>query len=98
MQVQWTNEFRSWILGLRDERARTRILARLARLRDQDHFGDAKSLGGGVSELRIDYGPGYRVYVTRRGDVLVIVLCGGDKSSQERDIASARSIAEQLRS
>ena len=60
------------------------------------NFGDAKSVGGGVQELRVDYGPGYRVYFTRRGDVVVILLCGGDKRTQDADIKQARELAKEL--
>lgn len=78
-----------WFDKLRDQRAQQRIDARLARVRN-GLFGDAKSVGGGVSELRIDYGPGYRLYYGRDGDQIVILLCGGDKSTQDADIAKAR--------
>ncbi len=84
--------FDVWLNGLRDIRARARIVARLDRLID-GNFGDARPVGGGVSELRIDYGPGYRVYFMRRGSVLVVVLAGGDKRTQHNDIKTAQRIA-----
>ena len=83
------NPFREWLEALRDRDARARIRVRINRIR-QGNFGDCKTVGGGVSELRIDYGPGYRVYFGRRGETIVILLCGGDKRTQTRDIASAQ--------
>ena len=80
---------------MRDLRAKARIDARL-RLLSLAHLGDAKSLGGGLSELRIDYGPGYRLYFTRRGSALVIPLTGGDKARQSADIARARALDAEL--
>jgi len=87
-----TAEFRRWFAGLRDGRAEGRILARLRRL-SLGNFGDTKSLGRGLHELRVDYGPGYRIYFVRRGDALVLLALGGDKSRQRTDIARARAIA-----
>ncbi len=95
MQVKWTLEFQDWLDHLRDRGAQAIIDARIARLRD-GNFGHARSLGQGLSELKIDYGPGYRIYFTRRGDTLVILLHGGDKSGQTRDITRARALVEQL--
>lgn len=95
IDVRQTAIFEAWIDGLADTRAAERIAIRIARLR-AGLMGDIKPVGGGVSELRIDYGPGYRLYLTQRGRVLVILLCGGDKSSQRRDIARAKALAEDL--
>ena len=78
--------------GLRDVRGRAKIAARIDRL-SMGHPGDVRPVGEGISELRIHYGPGYRVYYIQRGAVLVVLLCGGDKSSQSRDIASAKKLA-----
>ena len=86
--------FDSWLSGLRDRRAVARIAARLDRLA-AGNPGDAEPVGEGVSELRINYGPGYRVYFIQRGPVLVILLCGGDKSTQSKDIRQAKVLAEQ---
>lgn len=87
-----TADFRRWFASLRDSRAKGRILARLRRL-SLGNFGDARSLGGGLHELRVDYGPGYRIYFVRRGDALVLLAWGGDKSRQKADIVRARAIA-----
>ncbi len=95
IEVSETATFTRWIERLRDLRARARILARIDRLAF-GHLGDVKSVGGGVSELRIDHGPGYRVYFTWRGRALVLLLCGGDKSSQARDIELARDLAKEI--
>jgi putative addiction module killer protein len=86
--------FAEWIAGLRDERARARIADRIIRL-ESGLSGDVKFFEG-TGEMRIDYGPGYRVYFVRRGDTLVILLCGGDKRSQRRDIKKAKAMAKDL--
>ena len=81
--------FPEWLRGLRDGSARNRIRQRIARVR-LGNFGDTRSVGDGIHELRIDTGPGYPVYFGREGDATVILLCGGDKSTQSRDMARAR--------
>lgn len=95
IDVRQTDEFATWLRSLKDARAQKRIAQRLARVQ-AGLFGDVKSVGRSVSELRIDYGPAYRVYFTRRANTVVILLCGGDKSSQSRDIAKAQKMAEEL--
>lgn len=85
------NPFREWLHGLRDVQARARIRVRLNRLR-LGNFGDARSVGAGVSELRVPHGPGYRVYFAKPGQVAVLLLCGGDKATQHRDIVKARQL------
>jgi putative addiction module killer protein len=94
IEVRQTAVFRAWVTGLRDLKARARIAVRIDRLA-KGNPGDVQSVGGGVSELRIDYGPGYRLYFTRQGALLVILLCGGDKSSQDRDIRQAKVLAKE---
>lgn len=86
--------FVEWLDGLRDERAQARIIIRIQRLA-AGNPGDVKPVGEGISEMRIDYGPGYRVYFMRRGPLVVVLLCGGDKRTQNRDIAKAKAIAAQ---
>lgn len=81
--------FSDWLLSLRDREGAHRIRVRLARMR-LGNLGDTKAVSKGISEVRVSYGPGYRVYFGRRGDQLVVLLCGGDKSSQVRDIEKAR--------
>ena len=88
--------FDRWLSKLKDRRAVARILVRIDRLA-LGNPGDAKSVGGGVSELKIDYGPGYRVYFTQRGHQLILLLCGGDKSTQSRDVSTAQRIAAEWR-
>jgi putative addiction module killer protein len=95
VEVRQTDIFAAWFEDLRDREARARITVRIRRL-SLGNPGDVKPVGKGVSEMRIDYGPGYRVYLTRRGNALVILLCGGDKRTQERDIARAQELAEEL--
>lgn len=95
VEVRRTVEFDHWLDGLRDRAGRSRIMARIDRLA-LDNPGDVKPVGGGVSEMRIDHGPGYRVYFVRRGAVVVVLLCGGDKSSQSRDVAKAKALAAEL--
>jgi putative addiction module killer protein len=94
IEVRRTLEFDAWLRRLRDERAKARIASRIQRL-SLGNIGDSKSVGGGVNEMRIDYGPGYRIYYKHRGSKVVILLCGGDKRSQSRDIKRARELAEQ---
>ncbi len=95
VEVRKTEVFAKWLDGLRDARAKARILLRLRRL-SLGNFGDWKLVGDSVSELRIDYGPGYRVYLTRRGNTVVILLAGGIKKSQSRDIKRAIALAQEL--
>ena len=95
VEVRTTDRFTKWFKSLKDRRAKARIQARIDRVQ-MGHFGDVAPVGEGVSELRIFYGPGYRVYFVQRGPVVVILLSGGDKSSQEEDIAKAKEIARQL--
>ncbi|MEL4504786.1 type II toxin-antitoxin system RelE/ParE family toxin [Luteococcus sp. H138] len=92
IEVLTTQEFDRWLRRLKDRQGRLRILSRLDRLA-AGNFGDVKPVGGGVMELRLAFGPGYRVYLTRRGKQLVLLLCGGDKSSQADDIIRARQLA-----
>ena len=96
LKVQLTEEFESWLDELRDTRARARIAARL-KAATMGNLGDWKSLGSALFEMRVDVGQGYRVYFTKREKVVIIVLAGGDKSSQPRDIARARVVLAQLR-
>jgi len=83
--------YEKWARRLRDQRAIGKIAARLSRIKTGGNFGDSKSIGDGVSELRIPYGPGYRVYFGREGETVIILLCGGDKSTQRQDIGRAKA-------
>jgi putative addiction module killer protein len=96
IEFKQTETFRKWRLRLRDDRARAMIASRLDRLAF-GNAGDVKPVGQGVSELRIDYGPGYRVYFMRRGEEIIILLCGGDKSTQAKDIKTAKRLANEWR-
>lgn len=87
--------YAAWFKSLRDTVAKGRIVARIERLQ-LGHFGDTKPVGDGVHELRMDFGPGYRVYYATRGERIILLLCGGDKGSQGRDIARAKRIAGQV--
>ena len=95
IEIRKTEVFAKWLDGLADIRARARILARIERLA-AGNPGDAEPVGEGVSELRINYGPGYRVYYKRRGQSLIILLAGGDKHTQAKDIKTALRLARNL--
>jgi putative addiction module killer protein len=94
-QLTETEEFHRWLGSLADRRAMARIADRLRRA-SNGNFGDVKPAGSGVSEMRIDYGPGYRVYFFRRAKELVILLCGGDKKTQDADIAKAKRLKDEI--
>jgi putative addiction module killer protein len=94
LDLKQTETFRKWRLKLKDHKAKALIASRLDRLA-YGHAGDAEPVGQGVSELRIHYGPGYRIYFCRRGQTVIILLCGGDKSTQAKDIKTAKTLAEQ---
>ena len=95
VEIHKTEIFTKWLEALKDLRAKARILARIDRMRF-GNFGDVSSVGEGISEMRIFYGPGYRVYFVQRGSEVVILLSGGDKSTQSKDITKAKEIARQL--
>jgi len=95
IEIRETQEFSTWLESLRDARVRTRVQARILRLR-YGNPGDVKPVGEGVSEMRIDYGPGYRVYFVKRGALLVILLAGGAKPTQDKDIKTALKLARML--
>jgi putative addiction module killer protein len=95
IEVRQTTRFATWLAGLRDDRAKARILKRLDRAKD-GNLGDVAPVGEGVSEMRIFYGPGYRVYFIQRGSELIVLLCGGDKSTQGADIEEAKALAKEI--
>lgn len=92
VEVFTTADFDQWLRKLKDRQGRLRILARLDRLA-HGNPGDVKTVGHGIAELRLTYGPGYRIYYTQRGNQVVLLLCGGDKSTQQNDIAKAHQLA-----
>jgi putative addiction module killer protein len=95
IEVRQTVEYKRWFAGLKDQTARARIDIRIRRL-SLGNPGDVRAVGEGISELRIDYGPGYRVYYVQRADIVVILLCAGDKRTQAKDIRAAKMLARQL--
>lgn len=95
-EIKQTETFRKWWTKLKDERARGLVFARLDRLAC-GHEGDVEPVGQGISELRIHYGPGYRVYFQKQGNTIVILLCGGDKNTQAKDIKTAKRLGDEWR-
>jgi putative addiction module killer protein len=95
MEVRQTEIFDNWFKSLKDRKAKARVQARIDRL-ELGNFGDVAPVGEGVSELRIHYGPGYRVYFIQCGQLVVVLLAGGDKSTQDSDIKKAKELAKQL--
>ena len=96
LRVVETGPFQRWMSSLRDRRAQYLINTRLSKIK-LGMIGDARAVGGGVSEMRIHYGPGYRIYFIREGGAVIVLLCGGDKDSQSRDINRARRLAADRR-
>jgi putative addiction module killer protein len=93
LELKQTETFRKWRTKLKDERAKALIASRLDRLA-YGHAGDVGPVGEGISELRIHYGPGYRIYFQQRGNTIVVLLCGGDKATQAKDIKTAKQLAD----
>ncbi len=96
IEIRETDTYKKWFNALKDKRAKARIDIRIRRV-SLGNFGDVEPVGNGVSELKIDYGAGYRVYFLKHGDILVILLCGGDKSTQSKDIQKAHKLAQELK-
>lgn len=96
IQIQQTESYAKWFAGLRDRVARVRIDIRIRRL-SLGNVGDTKPVGEGISELRIDHGPGYRIYFIQRGAVVIVLLAGGDKSTQDKDIRTSKALARDLK-
>lgn len=96
IEVRQTEEFARWLKALRDAKGRAQIAKRVVRVQS-GLLGDVKPVGEGVSELRVDFGPGYRLYCTQRGKTLVVLLAGGDKSTQAKDIRTAKALAADLK-
>ena len=96
IQIQQTETYAKWFAGVRDRVTRARIDIRIRRL-SLGNAGDTKLVGEGVSELRVDHGPGYRIYFIQRGEVVIVLLAGGDKSTQDKDIRNAKALANDLK-
>jgi len=95
-EIKQTETFRKWRMRIKDERTRALIASRLDRLAFS-HLGDVEPVGQGINELRIHHGPGYRIYFWKRGDLIIVLLCGGDKSTQTKDIKTAKRLADEWR-
>ena len=95
IEVRQTASFAAWLDALRDDQAKTKIIVRIRRI-ELGNFGDVKPVGAGVSEVRITHGPGYRLYFVQQGKTVIVLLCGGEKSSQRRYIAAAKQMAKEL--
>lgn len=93
--LEETLDFAAWLAGVRDRKAKAKIVGRIKRAAN-GNFGDHRSVKGGVFEMRVDYGPGYRVYYFQRGKALVVLLCGGDKRTQDADVALAKRLKEEI--
>ncbi|TVR84885.1 MAG: type II toxin-antitoxin system RelE/ParE family toxin [Saprospirales bacterium] len=96
--IEKTSEFDKWLRKLKDLRARAKILFRIQKLETDEHFGDCKAVGGGTGEMRVNFGKGYRVYFKEKDGKVILLLVGGDKSTQQRDIQKAKEIWKRLNS
>jgi len=97
MIIQKTSAFEKWIRKLKDIRAKSKILFRIQKLETDEHYGDYKSVGSGIFEMRINYAKGYRIYFRKKDNNIIILLIGGDKSSQQKDIEKAKKIWEKIK-
>ena len=95
--IEKTIEFDNWLRKLKDLRAKAKILFRIQKLENDEHFGDCKPVGNGISELKINYAKGYRIYFKESGGKVIILLIGGDKSTQQKDIEKAKEIWDKLK-
>lgn len=95
--IEKTNEFDKWLRKLKDLRAKAKILFRLQKLENDEHFGDCESVGNGIRELKINYSKGYRIYFYESDGKIIILLIGGDKSSQQRDIEKAKDLLKRIK-
>jgi putative addiction module killer protein len=95
--IEKTIEFDKWLRKLKDARAKAKVLFRIQKLETDEHFGDCKPVGSGISELKIDYSKGYRIYFKEKGGKIIILLIGGDKSTQQKDIQKAKEIWNNLK-
>ena len=95
--IEKTSEFDKWLRKLKDLRAKAKILFRIQKLENSEHFGDCKPVGDGINELKINYARGYRIYFKETGEKIIILLIGGDKSTQSKDIEKAREIWNKLK-
>ena len=96
-RIDKTTEFDKWIRKLKDIRAKSKILFRIQKLETDEHFGDCKSVGDGISEMRINYAKGYRVYFKEKGNKIIVLLVGGEKSTQQKDIKKAKEILRKIK-
>ena len=96
--IEKTTEFDKWLKKINDVKAKAKILFRIQKLENEEHFGDCKPVGNGVSELKINYAKGYRVYFTEKDGKIIVLLVGGDKSTQQKDIEKAKRIWKELNS
>jgi len=96
-KIDKTTEFDKWIRKLKDIRAKTKILFRIQKLETDEHFGDCKTVGDGISEMRINYAKGYRVYFKDKGNKIILLLVGGEKSTQKKDIKRAKEIWNKIK-
>lgn len=95
--IEKTTQFDKWLRELKDWKARAKILFRIQKIENDEHFGDCKPVGDGISELRINYAKGYRIYFKEKGDRIIILLAGGDKSTQQADIEKAKEILRKIK-
>ena len=96
-KIEKTDDFDKWLRKLKDLRAKTKILFRIQKIENDEHFGDCESVGNGIRELKIDYAKGYRVYFKESDGKIIILLIGGDKSTQQRDIEKAKEILKRIK-
>jgi len=96
--IEKTTEFDNWLRKLKDLKAKSKILFRIQKLENDEHFGDCRPVGGGIREMRVNFAKGYRIYFKEKDGKVIVLLCGGDKSTQQRDIRKAKEIWKKINS